>query len=63
FPEALAAYRHWCADGDLDPLRLLARTGQSRWRATAEKMLALFRRDEDRAGTAITQLLDPNATL
>jgi hypothetical protein len=63
FPEVLAAYRRWCADGDLDPLRLLARTGQSRWRATAEKMLALFRRDEDRAGTAIAQLLDPNATL
>lgn len=63
FPEAPAAYRRWCGDGDLDPLRRLARAGQTRWHATAEEMLALFRRDEAGAGAAIARRLDPNATL
>lgn len=58
FPEALAAYRRWCADGDLDPLRQLARAGQARWRETAERMLALYRQDETRAPTEITRLFD-----
>ncbi len=59
----LAAYRRWCADGDLDPLRNLARQGQPRWRATAEQMLDLFRQDEERAGAEIARLLDANNTL
>ncbi len=63
FPEALAAYRRWCADGNLDPLRSLARQGQPRWRATAERMLALFRQDEERAGAEIAHLFDANNTL
>jgi hypothetical protein len=63
FPDAPAAYRRWCGDGDLEPLRQLARTGQSRWRATTEKLLVQFRRDETHAGAAITRLLDPNAIL
>jgi hypothetical protein len=63
FPEALAAYRHWCADGDLDPLRNLARQGQARWHGTAEQILALFRRDEQRAATEIVRLLDKDNAL
>ncbi len=58
FPEALAAYRRWCTDGDLEPLRRLAREGQTRWRDTAEKMLALYRRDERRAASDIARLFD-----
>ncbi|MEK7815971.1 MAG: Sfum_1244 family protein [Pseudomonadota bacterium] len=63
FPEALAAYRRWCTDGDLDPLRSLTRQGQSRWRDTAEQMLALFRRDEQRAAAEIVRLLDKDDAL
>ncbi|TAM47949.1 MAG: hypothetical protein EPN55_01275 [Gammaproteobacteria bacterium] len=63
FPEALAAYRRWCADGDLDPLRQLARTGQARWRETAERMLALYRQDENRAPAEIARLLDTDNSL
>mgnify|MGYP001557932822 FL=1 len=63
FPEALAAYRRWCADGDLDPLRSLAREGQPRWRAAAERLLALFRQDEERAGAEIARLFDATNTL
>jgi hypothetical protein len=63
FPEALAAYRRWCADGDLGPLRSLAREGQPRWRAAAERMLALFRQNEKRAGAEIARLFDPSNAL
>jgi len=63
FPEALAAYRRWCADGDLDPLRNLARQGQARWRGTAEQILTLFHRDEQQAATEIVRLLDRDNTL
>ncbi|HLD13706.1 MAG TPA: hypothetical protein VJB18_03220 [Burkholderiales bacterium] len=63
FPEALAAYRRWCADGNLDPLRNLAHQGQSRWHDTAEQMLVLFRRDEQQAAVEITRLLDKNNAL
>ena len=63
FPEALTAYRRWCADGDLDPLRNLARQGQARWRGTAEQILTLFRRDEQQAAAEIVRLLDRDNTL
>lgn len=62
FPEALAAYRRWCADGNLDPLRHLAHQGQSRWRDMAEQILALFRRDEQRAVVEIARLFDKKDT-
>lgn len=62
FPEAAAAYRRWCTDGDLDPLRRLAREGQSRWRATAEQMLALFHQDEPHAAAGIARLLERRDT-
>lgn len=63
FPEALAAYRRWCADGNLDPLRHLAHQGQSRWRDMAEQILALFRRDEQRAAVEIARLFDKKDAL
>ena len=63
FPEALAAYRRWCADSNLDPLRNLARQGQSRWRETAEQILVLFRRDEQQAAAKIVRLLDKDSSL
>ncbi len=63
FPEALAAYRRWCTDGDLDPLRQLARAGQARWRETAERILALYRQDENRAPAEIARLLDTDHSL
>ncbi len=63
FPEALAAYRRWCADGNLDSLRRLAHQGQSRWRETAEQMLVFFRRDEQQAAVEITRLFDKNNAL
>lgn len=58
FPDAVAAYQRWCADGNLDPLRALARQGQTRWRALAERMLELFHRDEQQAAAEIGRLLD-----
>lgn len=63
FPEALAAYRRWAIDGNLDPLRTLARQGQSRWREIAERMLTLFRQDEPRAAVEIARLFDKNNPL
>jgi hypothetical protein len=61
FPEAIDAYRHWVATGDLQPLRTLTESGQRRWLDTARTIMTLHKENGEQAAMAIETLIEPLA--
>lgn len=61
FPELIGAYQHWLETGDMNALRGMAASGQSRWSAVSSEFIAWHGRLGEAVGSEIEAWLEARA--